>query len=83
MLGAKQEARMTLEDALDEDILAVLPPSAPFLSVAEIAKKVAPLREREVRARLNFLAKKGVLNSIHGGGGRLSIYGRRPLDRRI
>lgn len=74
---------MTLEDALDEDILAALPPRAPFLSVAAVAEKVAPLREHEVRDRLNFLAKKGVLSSIHGGGGRLSVYGRRPIDRRI
>jgi hypothetical protein len=70
---------MTLEDALDKDILAVLPPGGRFLSVGELAKRIAPLRERDVRDRLNTLFKKGYLNSIHGGGGWPSVYGRRPF----
>jgi len=69
MLSGRQEAGMTLERAFEEDILAVLPVGAPFLSGSEVAKRVAPRREREVRAALYALAKRGVLTLNRGGGG--------------
>lgn len=78
---------MTLEDALDYDILAALPSRElfwrTFLTKDEIVKKVAPLREREVEARLRLLVKKGVVELVRGGGGWPWRYGRARLNRRI
>ncbi len=74
---------MTHERALEEDICAVLPRGGPFLSGCEVAKCVAPQREREVRTILYALAKRGVLELNRGGGGWPWEYGRRALVRRI
>lgn len=73
---------MTFESALQEDILSVLPFGGPFKSGYEVAKLVAPLREREVRTILYKLSKQGVLTLNRGGGGWAWYYGRLPLRRR-
>ena len=72
---------LTLERALVEDILAVLPFGNPFLSGAEVTKRVAPQREQEVRAALYALAKRGVLTLNRGGGRWPWLYGRHALRR--
>lgn len=74
---------MTLNEALESDILVVLPFGGRFLSVVDVTKAVAPLRAREVRATLNALVKRRVLDSLHGGGGWPSIYGRRSLKDQL
>ncbi len=71
---------MNLEEALQQDILAVLPFGGDFLSVGDVTKRVAPLREAKVRETLNSLHKQGVLELNHGGGGWPSLYGRRAIN---
>jgi hypothetical protein len=74
---------MTHEGALEEDIFAALPRGGPFLSGYEVAKRVAPQREREVRTLLYTLARRRVLDLNRGGGGWPWLYGRSALVRRI
>lgn len=73
---------MTHEQAIQADIFAVLPFDGPFLSVADITRRVAPQRPREVRAALNALAKQGYLELNRGSWSWPNLYGRR-LSRRI
>jgi hypothetical protein len=73
---------MTFERALVQDILRVLAFGTPFLSGPEVAKRVAPQRERQVRTALDALAKQGVLTLNRGGGGWKWFYGS-PALRRI
>jgi hypothetical protein len=72
-----------VNEALREDILAVLPFGSDYLSVDAITAAVAPRRGREVRATLNALAKSHVLDLNRGGGGWVALYGRKPITRRI
>jgi hypothetical protein len=72
-----------VNEALREDILTVLPFDGDFLSVTEVTKRVAPLREPEVRATLKALVKQRVLDLNRGGGGWPYLYGRRAFTRRI
>jgi hypothetical protein len=74
---------MTHDQALVQDVRAVLPRGGQFLSGQEVAKLVAPLREREVRTLLYALAKRGELELNRGGGGWPWVYGRSALERRI
>jgi hypothetical protein len=74
---------MTFERALEEDIFSVLPYGGRFLSGTEITKRVAPQREREVRATLYALAKRGGLSLNRGGGGWRWLYGRLGVERRV
>jgi hypothetical protein len=72
-----------LDEALTEDIKAVLRSGGRALSVTDVAWQVAPLRVPEVRAALNALFKEGVLDLNRGGGGWPALYGRRPIARRF
>jgi hypothetical protein len=74
---------MELARALADDILAVLPFGGPYLSVYDIINRVSPPREKEVRAVIRELVKKGHLDMSRGGNGRPAYYGRKPLTRRI
>ena len=74
---------MTFERALEEDILSILPYGGKLMSGTEIANRVAPQREREVRAMLYALAKRRVLTLLRGGGGWPWLYGRPAVERRI
>jgi hypothetical protein len=68
---------------LEQDILDVLPLGGGYLSVYAVTRRVAPLREREVKGALNALVKRGVLSLNRGGGGWVARYGRDALIRRI
>lgn len=74
---------MTFEHTLKKDIFSILPYGGKFLSGAEIAKRVAPQRERGVRAILYALAKRGILTLNRGGGGWPWLYGRVGVERRV
>ena len=72
---------MPLDEALERDILAVLPFGGKFLSIDDVTKRVAPQREPEVRKLLYALYKRRVLDLIRGGVGKPNLYGRRALRR--
>jgi hypothetical protein len=46
---------MTLNEAMETDILVVLPFGGKFLSIEDVSKRVAPRREPEVRKLLYAL----------------------------
>jgi hypothetical protein len=72
---------MTLGEAMERDILAVLPFGGKFLSIEDVTKSVVPRREPEVRKLLYALYKRRVLDLNRGGGGWPYLYGRRALRR--
>lgn len=72
---------MELQDALAEDILAVIPPSGVFKPAYRIVNEVSPLRDRDVRAAIKLLVQRGWLDVNRGGGGWPAYYRRRPLRR--
>ena len=74
---------MTLDEAMERDILAVLPFGGKFLSIKDVTNRIAPRREPEVRKLLYALHKRRVLDLNRGGGGWPYLYGRRALLRRI
>jgi len=74
---------MSLDEALEQDILAMLPFGGRFLSVKDVTKSVAPLREAMVRKTLNSLVKRRVLDLNRGAWSWPSLYGRRAIMRRI
>ena len=74
---------MDLARALADDVLAVLPSggSRPYVSVYDIIKRVAPLREKEVRSAIRELLKQGHLDVNRGGNRWPAYYARKPLRR--
>jgi hypothetical protein len=75
---------MDLERALADDILAVLPQRSsarPFVSVYSIIDSVAPLRDKEVRAAIRGLVKRGFLDVNPGGHYWPAYYARKPIRR--
>ena len=74
---------MELSHALAEDILTVLPFGGPYKPAHDIAQQVARLREKEVRASIRGLVRRGYLDVNRGGGGWPAYYGRKPFPRRF
>ena len=61
---------MTVEDA----VWSVMLKSNKALTSIEVSQKVAEELLDDIRAILNRLYKSGQLDSIHGGGGRSTVY---------
>jgi hypothetical protein len=72
---------MDLKQALTADILSILPADGLCKSVIEITQSVAPLREKEVRAVIRDLVKRGLLDVVPAGNFHLALYRQKPAPR--
>jgi hypothetical protein len=72
---------VTVEDA----VWSVMLKSDSALTGLEVSQRVGKELLEDIRGILNRLHKSGQLESIHGGGGRSTVYfrPRRTIDRRL